>query len=220
MATPVQKNFKREMTLLNKEGHSWYDSKYNSFNGKKKKRSFGKVIFILAALMASGLITKVYNEFQIAHDQKIRNYLQERDQYFIAADMGLKQMIHQFNRNQDSSLAPLLPKIIETHTNIQNNYDLLRDIDPPREFRAFHESTMDTITLHKVSVEYLLTAAQTNTYRQDIITAYINESNLELSKLRSNLIAGLQKADIKYQVNEDGSLTYWVQEHGYESVFN
>ncbi|MGF2616139.1 hypothetical protein FZC84_10705 [Rossellomorea vietnamensis] len=220
MPTPAQKNFRREMKSLNREGHTWYDTKYTSFKGKKQKWSWGIFLFVIIALFASGLPTRIYYEFQIAHDQKIKNYLQQQEQYFGSASMGLSQLMTQLNEQNSPDMASLMPSIQEANVSIQSSYTALRDIKPPSEFKEMHDISLEILSLKKAAAEYLVAAAQTNNYRHEILTAYITESNLKLSQLTPKMIEGLQKSNLKYVYNSDGSLTYWVQEHGYESVFH
>lgn len=50
-----------------------------------------------------------------------------------------------------------------------------------------------------------------NAYKSEVLSTYIEESNQTISELRPLLIEGLQKADLSYQIEEDGTLTYWVK---------
>jgi hypothetical protein len=103
MATPAQKNFRKQMKQLNQQRDMRYDDIYRPILKRKtpNKWSWGVIGFILLALFASGLSMKLYNELTIQHDQKIRSYLQEREQYFSSSDQSFKHLMTKVNETKD-----------------------------------------------------------------------------------------------------------------------
>jgi hypothetical protein len=75
----------------------WNDNRYRPKSKKAPKWSWGVIGFILLALFASGLPMKIYNEITIQQEQKIRSYLQEREQYFSSSDQSFKQLMTKLN---------------------------------------------------------------------------------------------------------------------------
>ncbi|MGG4169240.1 hypothetical protein ABEW00_17495 [Rossellomorea vietnamensis] len=60
---------------------------------KAHKWLWGIIGIILLALLSSGLPMKIYNDITIQQEQKIRIYLQEREQYFNSSDQSFKQLM-------------------------------------------------------------------------------------------------------------------------------
>ncbi|MGR3764085.1 hypothetical protein [Rossellomorea sp. NS-SX7] len=213
MATPAQKNFRKQMKQLNQHRDTRYDDIYRPVRQKKTppKWSWGVIGFILLALFASGLPMKIYNELTIHHDQKIRSYLQEREQYFSSSDQSFKQLMTKINE-ANGDLSSLKMDINETDIMVKQNYLKLMELQPPRDFKDLHTKTMELYVIKQAAVDYLASSSQSNTYHPEILSTYIEESNLKLSQLHPLLIKGLQKANLRYKINQDGSLTYWVKE--------
>jgi hypothetical protein len=151
----------------------WNDDRYKPKSKNAPKWSWGVIGFILLALFASGLPIKLYNEITIQQEQKIRSYLQEREQY---------------------------------------------DLNPPREFKELHNKTVELYVIKQAVVDYLMSSANANTYHSEILSTYIEESNQMMSDLRPLMIEGLQKADLRYRIEQDGTLTYWVKDHYLRSL--
>ncbi|MCA1054332.1 hypothetical protein LCM10_04975 [Rossellomorea aquimaris] len=213
MATPAQKNFRKQMILLNQQRDPSYDDIYRPVRKRKapQKWSWGAIGFILLALFASGLPMKIYNELTIHHDQQIRSYLQEREQYFSSSDQSFKQLITKVNE-ANGNLTGLTLDINETDLMLQQNYLNLMDLEPPRDFNELHKKTMELYVIKQAAVDYLVSSSLSKTYHPEILSTYIQESNMKLSQLQPLMIEGLQKADLRYKVNTDGTLTYWVRE--------
>jgi hypothetical protein len=71
---------------------------------------------------------------------------------------------------------------------------------------------MELYVIKQAAVDYLVSSSAANTYHSEILSTYIEESNMKLSQLQPLMIKGLQKANLRYKINKDGSLTYWVKE--------
>jgi hypothetical protein len=189
----------------------WKDERYRSKKKKAPKWSSGAIGFILIALFASGLPMKIYNELTIHHDQKIRSYLQEREQYFSSSDQSFKQLMTKVNES-NGELSSLKMDINETDIMLKQNYLNLMKLEPPRDFKDLHTKTMELYMIKQSAVAYLVSSSAANTYHSEILSTYIEESNMKLSQLQPLMIEGLQKANLRYKINQDGSLTYWVKE--------
>jgi hypothetical protein len=83
---------------------------------------------------------------------------------------------------------------------------------PPRDFKELHTKTMELYVINQAAVNYLIISLESNTYQPEILEIHIEESNKKLSQLQPLMIEGLQKADLRYKINQDGSLTYWIKE--------
>jgi hypothetical protein len=79
---------------------------------------------------------------------------------------------------------------------------------PPRDFKELHTKTMELYVINQA----LIISLESNTYQPEILEIHIEESNKKLSQLQPLMIEGLQKADLCYKINQDGSLTYWIKE--------
>jgi septal ring factor EnvC (AmiA/AmiB activator) len=190
----------------------WNDDRYRPKNKKAPKWSWGVIGFILLALFASGLPMKLYNEITIHQEQKIRGYLQEREQYFSSSDQSFKQLLTKINA-ANGNLSSLKLDINETNMMLTQNYQKLIDLDPPRDFKELHDQTIELYVIKQAAVDYLISSANANTYHSEILSTYIEESNRKMSELRPLMIEGLQKADLRYRIEQDGTLTYWVKDH-------
>jgi hypothetical protein len=189
----------------------WNDDRYQPRNKKPPKWSWTPIGLVLIALFASGLPMKLYNDLTIHHYQKIRSYLQEREQYFSSSDQSFKQLMTKVNKvNGDQS--SLMMDINETDIMLKQNYLKLMDLKPPRDFKDLHNKTMELYLIKQAAVDYLVSSSATNTYHSEILSTYIGESNMKLSQLQPLMIEGLQKANLRYKINQDGSLIYWVKE--------
>jgi hypothetical protein len=102
--------------------------------------------------------------------------------------------------------------INETDIILKQIYFKLMDLTPPRDFKKLHSQTMELYVIKQAAVDYLVSSSQSNTYHHEILSTYIDESNLKLSQLQPLMIEGLQKADLRYEINQYGSLRYWVKE--------
>ncbi|MGG4169230.1 hypothetical protein ABEW00_17440 [Rossellomorea vietnamensis] len=71
-----------------------------------------------------------------------------------------------------------------------------------------YEKTIELYDIKKAAVDYLMSAANANTYHSEILSTYIEESNRKMSNLRPLMMEGLQKADLRYRIEQDGTLTY------------
>jgi hypothetical protein len=83
---------------------------------------------------------------------------------------------------------------------------------PPRDFKELHTKTVELYVINQAAVNYLIISLESNTYQPEILEIHIEESNKKLSQLQPLMIEGLQKADLRYKINQDGSLTYWIKE--------
>ncbi|MFC7785522.1 hypothetical protein ACFQWC_13575 [Rossellomorea sp. GCM10028870] len=190
----------------------WNDDRYRPKNKKAPKWSWGVIGFILLALLASGLPMKIYNEITIQQEQKIRSYLQEREQYFSSSDQSFKQLMTKINA-ANGNLSSLTLDINETDMMLTQNYQKLIDLNPPLQFKELHNKTVELYVIKQAAVDYLMSSANANTYHSEILSTYIEESNQMMSDLRPLMIEGLQKADLRYRIEQDGTLTYWVKDH-------
>lgn len=190
----------------------WNDNRYRPKNKKAPKWSWGVIGFTLLALFASGLPMKIYNEITIQQEQKIRSYLQEREQYFSSSDQSFKQLMTKLNAS-NGNLSSLSIDINETNTTLTQNYQKLIDLDPPHDFKELHDKTIELYVIKQAAVDYLMSSANANTYHSEILSTYIEESNRKMSELRPLMIEGLQKADLRYRIEQDGTLTYWLKDH-------
>jgi hypothetical protein len=180
----------------------WNDDRYRPKSKKATKWSWG----------VSGLPMKLYNEITIQQEQKIRSYLQEREQYFSSSDQSFKQLLTKINA-ANGNLSSLTLDINETDMMLTQNYQKLINLNPPREFKELHNKTIELYVIKQAAVDYLMSAANANTYHSEILSTYIEESNRKMSDLRPLMIEGLQKADLRYRIEQDGTLTYWVKDH-------
>ncbi|MFI8684680.1 hypothetical protein [Rossellomorea sp. NPDC077527] len=190
----------------------WNDDRYRSKSKKAPKWSWGVIGLTLLALFVSGLPMKIYNEITIQQEQKIRSYLQEREQYFSSSDQSFKQLLTKINA-ANGNLSSVTLDINETNLILTQNYQKLIDLNPPREFKELHNKTVELYIIKQAAVDYLMSSANANTYHSEILSTYIEESNQMLSDLRPLMIEGLQKADLRYRIEQDGTLTYWVKDH-------
>jgi septal ring factor EnvC (AmiA/AmiB activator) len=190
----------------------WNDDRYRPKSKKTPKCSWGVIGIILLALFASGLPMKIYNEITIQQEQKIRSYLQEREQYFSSSDQSFKQLLTKINA-ANGNLSPLTLDINETNMTLTQNYQKLIELNPPNDFKELHDRTIELYVIKQAAVDYLMSAAKANTYHSEILSTYIKESNRKMSDLRPLMIEGLQKADLRYRIEQDGTLTYWVKDH-------
>ncbi|MGM0828964.1 MAG: hypothetical protein ACQEU4_12115 [Bacillota bacterium] len=119
----------------------WNDDRYRPKKRKTPKWSWGVIGFILMALFASGLPMKIYNEITIHQEQKVRGYLQEREQYFSSSDQSFKQLLTKIN-TANGNLSSLTLDINETNMMLTQNYQKLINLDPPRDFKELHDKTI------------------------------------------------------------------------------
>ncbi|TMU87112.1 hypothetical protein FGG79_02945 [Bacillus sp. BHET2] len=190
----------------------WNDDRYRPKSKKAPKWSFGVIGFILLALFASGLPMKIYNEINIHQEQKIRSYLQEREQYLSSSDQSFKQLMTKITAS-NGNLSSLTIDIHETNMTLTQNYQKLIDLRPPRAFKELHDKTIELYVIKQAAVDFLVSSANTNTYHSEILSTYIEESNRKMSELRPLMIEGLQKADMRYRIEQDGTLKYWAKDH-------
>ncbi len=162
-------------------------------------------------MFASGLPIKIYKEVTIHHDQKIRSYLEQWEQYYSSSDQSFKQLINKLKEN-NGNLSTLSLELNEADVTLSQNYQKLMNLDPPRNFKQLHEKTIEECIIRQAAVNYLISSDAINAYKSEVLSTYIEESNQKISELRPLLIEGLQKADLRYQIEEDGTLTYWVKD--------
>jgi hypothetical protein len=189
----------------------WNNERYRPKKKKASKWPWGAIGLVLLALFASGLPMKIYNELTIHHDQKIRSYLQEREQYFNSSDQNFKQLTTKVNE-ANGDLSSLKMDINETDILLEQNSLKLKDLKPPHDFKELHSKTLELHVIDQAAVNYLIISSKSNTYQHEILAIHIEESNKKLSQLQPLMIEGLQKAGLRYKINQDGSLTYWVQD--------
>jgi hypothetical protein len=89
---------------------------------------------------------------------------------------------------------------------------LINELKPQLDFKELHTKTMDLNVIKQAAVDYLVSSSAAKTYHSEILSTYIEQSNMKLSQLQPLMIEGLQKADLRYNINQDGSLTYLVKE--------
>jgi septal ring factor EnvC (AmiA/AmiB activator) len=119
---------------------------------------------------------KIYNEITIQQEQKIRSYLQEREQYFSSSDQSFKQLMTKINA-ANGNLSSLTLDINETDMMLTQNYQKLIDLDPTNDFKELHDKTIELYVIKQAAVDYLMSSANSNTYRSEILSTYIEESN-------------------------------------------
>ena len=190
----------------------WNDDRYRPKNKKVPKWSWGIIGLITLALFASGLPMKIYNEITIHQEQNIRGYLQEREQYFSSSDQSFKQLLTKI-KTANGNLSSLTLDINETDMMLTQNYQKLIELNPPNDFKELHDKTIELYVIKQAAVDYLVSSATANTYHSEILSTYIEQSNRKLSELRPLMIEGLQKAELRYRIEQDGTLTYWVKDH-------
>lgn len=140
------------------------------------------------------------------------SYLQEREQYFRSSDQSFKQRMTKLNAS-NGNFSSLTIDINETNTTLTQNYQKLIDLNPPYDFKELHDKTIELYVIKQAAVDYLVSSANANTYHSEILSTYIEESNRKMSELRPLMIEGLQKADLRYRIEQDGTLTHWVKDH-------
>ncbi|MHC8520843.1 hypothetical protein ACPJHQ_05460 [Rossellomorea sp. H39__3] len=79
---------------------------------------------------------KIYNEVTIHHDQKIRSYLEEREQYYSSSDQSFKQLINKLKEN-NGNLSTLSLELNEADVTLSQNYQKLMNLDPPETLNSF-----------------------------------------------------------------------------------
>jgi hypothetical protein len=89
---------------------------------------------------------------------------------------------------------------------------LTNELQPQRDFKELHSKTMEFYVIKQAAVDCFVSSSAANTYHSEILSTYIEQSNMKLSQLQPLMIEGLQKADLRYKINQDGSLTYLVKE--------
>jgi septal ring factor EnvC (AmiA/AmiB activator) len=188
----------------------WRNDQFRPKQKKTPKFTWGFVGLLLLALFASGLPMKIYNEITIHHDQKIRSYLEQRERYYSSSDQSFKLLLTKLKENNGNP-SRLSLDISETNVTLTQNYQKLIELDPPRDLKPFHDKTIEEFVIRQAAVNYLMSSDAVNAYKSEVLSTYIEESNQKISELRPLLIEGLQKADLRYQIEEDGTLTYWVK---------
>jgi hypothetical protein len=113
----------------------------------------------------------------------------------------------------NGNLSSLTLDINGTDIILTQNYQKLIALDPPNDFKELHDQTIELYVIKQAAVDYLVSSANANTYHSEILSRYIEESNRKMSDLRPLMIEGLQKADLRYRIDLDGTLTYWVKDH-------
>ncbi|XXM71357.1 hypothetical protein ACQ0QQ_16865 [Lysinibacillus sphaericus] len=154
---------------------------------------------------------KIYNDMTIHHDQKIRSYLQEREQYFSSSDQSFKQLMTKIIETNGDVIS-LKMQVNGTDIVLNQNYLKLMYLKPPRDFKDLHTKTMELYVIKQAAVDYLVSSSGKNTYHHEILSTYIEKINMKLSQLQPLMIEGLQSAGLRYKINQDGSFTYWVKD--------
>ncbi|MEW4305787.1 hypothetical protein [Rossellomorea marisflavi] len=107
---------------------------------------------------------KIYNEVTVHHDQKIRSYLEQREQYYSASDQRFKQLINKLKEN-NGNLSTLSLEIKEADVTLAQNYQKLMDLDPPRDFKQLHDKTIEECIIRQAAVNYLMSSDAINAYK-------------------------------------------------------
>jgi hypothetical protein len=173
------------------------------------------IIIVIVALFMSGIPTKLYNDITVYRHEKIKNYLDQREQYFGSSDIQFKQMLNKVYQIKSSNITQAMPDIQQAKILILNNYQGVNKLKPPRAFQDLHTETLQWFIQLNSAVEYLEKAAISNSYNPNTFNIYMNEIIVTLSNIQPNLIQGLQKEKLEYQINADGSLVYWLKKNYY-----
>lgn len=179
-------------------------------NGKGK----GKGVYIFPAVIVILLIGYFLSDSSYFTHKTIRVYLDERQQLFSSSDSEFKDLLAKLNQHaNDVNL--LYSDILQVKTSLQNNYLRFQELTPPRHFQALHDYTLEWFKLKNDAIYYLEISSLANTYQNEEFSQYINESNQIGSMLKPSMIEGLQKSKIRYEVEPDGHIVYWVKEDPY-----
>lgn len=169
------------------------------------------IIFIIIALFMSGIPMKLYNDITVYRHEKIKNYLDQREQYFSSSDIQFKQVLNKVYQLKGTNITQAIPDIQQAKILILNNYQSTSKLKPPRAFQDLHEETLQWYIQKNAAIDYLEKAALSNSYNSNTLNIYINEINRTLSNIQPKFIQGLQKEKLEYKINTDGSLVYWYK---------
>lgn len=154
---------------------------------------------------------KLYNDYTVYRHEKIKNYLDQREQYFSSSDLEFKQLLNKMNQLKSTNISTLTLDIQQAKVVTNNNSIRVNELKPPRAFKDLHEETIRWFILKNSAIDYLETAAQGNSYNHNVLQNYINNINESVSNIQPKLIQGLQKEKLKYKINADGAITYWIK---------
>lgn len=178
---------------------------------KRKMSTIGIISFIILALFMSGIPTKIYNDITVYRHEKIKNYLQQREQFFSSSDLEFKQLIKKVYQLNSTNISSLAPDIQQAKIVIFNNYQSVSNLKPPRAFKDLHDETLQWFLEKNSAIDYLETSAISSSYQPNTFRIYIDKINETLSNINPKFIQGLQKEKLEYQINSDGSITYWIK---------
>jgi hypothetical protein len=233
--TQTQKEFKKSMKDLEKEGFTFKNPRTRNVHFEDRRFSFsrysiGGMIFVLWNLFA--LSTWILPHFgiypqQLSRQQQsvdystgafvdeainpsktkpvyIREYLritEEIDQSVSEIASELYRMV----QNGDHDSMKLLQMIYDIE-------DLKKDV--PTEHKSLHEMEQRSNDTLKTLNELVLLAYESGGYfdnnRRTMWSQATNQLNWLMSKRNEAIIRLFQDENIKYYLNQDGSVTYWL----------
>ncbi|GGA92781.1 hypothetical protein [Ornithinibacillus halotolerans] len=182
-----------------------YSTNYSTNNRK------GKFIFIIILVLLIGY--SLINGLEINQHKKVREYLETRQQYFSASDSDFKELLSKVHQSKD--ISSLNSDIIQVKASLENHFQAFNDLKYPKNFEQLHKDTGEWFIKIVVVLDYLEIVSLKNSFQAEVFNQYIADVNNVLSKLKPSFVQGLQKSNIRYIVEPEGHITYWIKEDQY-----
>lgn len=99
--TPIQKQFKREMSKMKKEGTSYEDETYHPIRHHLKVKQgisvLGAIVLIISAISIGRYI---YNEYQVHRYNRIADYVNRSGELVNAGNNRVSETVNRINHRQ------------------------------------------------------------------------------------------------------------------------
>lgn len=136
----VQKNFRKEMKQLEKDGFVFEDEIYSTTRKRKLVRKFGfgtVLLFLLLLYPLYGMFQSVQSGLTINQHSKIVTYINEMKEYNELISVSLNTTVTQWNSVLEASFHN---NIVELETELLSN---LPSIKPPKGFENYDTIVKD-----------------------------------------------------------------------------
>lgn len=164
------------------------------------------LLLIIIATILAGVPQKIYNYLTVYDHKKIKEYLDVGKQYTL------------FLNGEYHDVLQRLPNVSETEidyllTRTSAYQEEITRLKPPRSFEQYHThlvaSVYQTNTYLYIAKQYMNNQNSHSIYNQ--LNDQSDKINQTHRELRRELLRGLDKENIDYEILEDGTVIYYVR---------
>ncbi|RXJ02203.1 hypothetical protein DS745_07380 [Anaerobacillus alkaliphilus] len=208
--TKTQKNFRKEMEQLKKDGYDADDHIYSTIRKRKKLKNVGYgsaiLLFLFLLYPLSGLFQTAYNGLTVSQHSKIVSYLEMTNQFDEPFYKALNQALPTPDTIYTSS--SYQAKLLELQTDLNDKIIQLTEIKPPKKFEEYDELFKQRSQEIVIFIYLLRLNSQINNVDEIQLQATINKINEMQIRERLALAKALDESGLKYTIDAQYNIRY------------